>query len=117
VVAPVLVLLVPLFDTALVTVSRAMSGRSIVEGGRDHSSHRLVAMGWSERSAVAVLWALAAIGGWLGVSVRSSSTAWAGGAAAVVALGMALFAAYLLQVRVYDEPPRGSEAGAPGPSS
>ena len=53
---PVLVLLVPIFDTTLVTLSRWMSGRSPAEGGADHTSHRLVAIGLSERRAVAVLW-------------------------------------------------------------
>ena len=42
-------------------------------GGRDHSSHRLVAIGLSERSAVLVLWSLAAIGGVIGIALRSAS--------------------------------------------
>ena len=42
-----LVLLIPIFDTTLVTVSRLLSGRSAAQGGRDHSSHRLVAIGLS----------------------------------------------------------------------
>ena len=58
--APMLVLLIPIFDTTFVTVSRLLSGRPVSRGGRDHSSHRLVAIGLSERSAVRVLWALAA---------------------------------------------------------
>ena len=48
--APVLVLLFPIFDTALVTVLRKLSGRAASSGGRDHSSHRLVAIGLSERA-------------------------------------------------------------------
>jgi UDP-GlcNAc:undecaprenyl-phosphate/decaprenyl-phosphate GlcNAc-1-phosphate transferase len=56
VLAPVLVLLIPILDTTLVTVSRLLSGRSASQGGRDHSSHRLVAIGLSERAAVAVLY-------------------------------------------------------------
>jgi len=53
--APVLVLLIPIFDTTLVTLSRWFSGRRASQGGRDHSSHRLVAIGLSERAAVALL--------------------------------------------------------------
>ena len=49
---PVFVLMIPIFDTTLVTVLRLLAGRSPAMGGRDHSSHRLVAMGLSERSAV-----------------------------------------------------------------
>ena len=60
---PVLVLLIPIFDTTLVTLSRWFSGRRASQGGRDHSSHRLVAIGLSERRAVALLWLLAAVGG------------------------------------------------------
>ncbi len=42
---PLLILLVPIFDTSLVTISRILTGRSAAVGGRDHSSHRLVAIG------------------------------------------------------------------------
>lgn len=102
--APVLVLLIPIFDTTLVTVSRWVSGRSAAQGGRDHSSHRLVAIGLSERRAVAVLWILAAIGGALGVAVGHFAYSWSALAAGVVfLLGMILFAAYLAGIRVYDD--------------
>ncbi len=57
---PVLVLAVPILDTALVTTVRLLEGRPIYQGGRDHSSHRLVRFGLSEGSAVALL-ALVAI--------------------------------------------------------
>jgi UDP-GlcNAc:undecaprenyl-phosphate GlcNAc-1-phosphate transferase len=52
---PILVLAVPILDTALVTVARLLEGRPIYEGGRDHSSHRLVRFGLSEKHAVALL--------------------------------------------------------------
>ena len=52
---PVLILAVPILDTTLVTVARLLDGRPIHQGGRDHSSHRLVRYGLSERSAVALL--------------------------------------------------------------
>ncbi len=60
---PVFVLLVPIFDTTLVTVLRLLAGRRVSQGGRDHSSHRLVSLGISERNAVLVLWAFAASAG------------------------------------------------------
>ncbi len=56
---PVLVLLVPIFDTLFVSVARTLAGRSIGQGGRDHTSHRLVALGMSERGAVVALWSMA----------------------------------------------------------
>ena len=101
--APLLVLLVPIFDTTLVTVSRLVSGRSAAQGGRDHSSHRLVAMGLSERAAVAVLWTLAALGGLLGISLSRFQNDWPSLVAAVFLLAMIIFAVYLAHIRVYQD--------------
>jgi UDP-GlcNAc:undecaprenyl-phosphate GlcNAc-1-phosphate transferase len=101
--APLLVLLVPIFDTTLVTVSRILSGRSAAQGGRDHSSHRLVAIGLSERRAVAVLWALAALGGLLAISIQRFQNDWPSIVAAVFLLAMIIFAVYLAHVRVYED--------------
>jgi UDP-GlcNAc:undecaprenyl-phosphate GlcNAc-1-phosphate transferase len=52
---PVLVLAVPILDTTLVTVVRLLDGRPVSQGGRDHSSHRLVRFGLSEHTTVALL--------------------------------------------------------------
>jgi UDP-GlcNAc:undecaprenyl-phosphate GlcNAc-1-phosphate transferase len=102
--APVLVLLIPIFDTTLVTLSRWFSGRRASQGGRDHSSHRLVAIGLSERRAVTLLWALAAVGGGLGVALDRYHTSYTTLAAALAfVVGMVLFAAYLAGIRVYDD--------------
>jgi UDP-GlcNAc:undecaprenyl-phosphate GlcNAc-1-phosphate transferase len=98
------VLLIPIFDTTLVTVSRWFIGRRASQGGRDHSSHRLVAIGLSERRAVALLWLLAAIGGGLGVAIDRFSYSWSALAAGVLFLSaMAMFAVYLGGIRVYEE--------------
>ena len=99
---PLLILLVPIFDTSLVTISRILSGRSAAVGGRDHSSHRLVAIGLSERAAVAVLWVLAALGGGLAVAIRGYNNEWSSLTAAIFMLAMIIFAVYLAQVRVYE---------------
>ena len=102
---PAFVLLIPIFDTTLVTLSRIVSGRTPATGGLDHSSHRLVAIGLSERAAVFVLWALAGVGGAVGVLARYVSPDWSLLIAALVLLAMAVFAVYLAQVRVDDEDP------------
>jgi UDP-GlcNAc:undecaprenyl-phosphate GlcNAc-1-phosphate transferase len=61
---PILILAVPVLDTSLVTVIRLLEGRPISQGGRDHSSHRLVRLGMSEKHAVLLLALLAtALGG------------------------------------------------------
>ena len=57
---PLLVLAVPILDTALVTAVRVVEGRSIAQGGRDHTSHRLVRGGLGEKSTVILLTAVAA---------------------------------------------------------
>ncbi|MFQ6014049.1 MAG: MraY family glycosyltransferase [Anaerolineae bacterium] len=49
---PVMVLGLPIFDTTLVTISRLRRKVPIYVGGKDHVSHRLVAMGLSHRQAV-----------------------------------------------------------------
>jgi UDP-GlcNAc:undecaprenyl-phosphate GlcNAc-1-phosphate transferase len=100
--APVLALMLPIFDTTLVTVLRLLSGRRPSQGGRDHSSHRLVAVGLPERTAVAVLWVLSALGGLIALSLRASPEGLGGAAAAAFVLAMVIFAVYLARVRVYE---------------
>jgi UDP-GlcNAc:undecaprenyl-phosphate/decaprenyl-phosphate GlcNAc-1-phosphate transferase len=52
---PILILAVPILDTTLVTIVRLLEGRPISQGGRDHTSHRLVRFGLSEKHAVLLL--------------------------------------------------------------
>jgi UDP-GlcNAc:undecaprenyl-phosphate GlcNAc-1-phosphate transferase len=52
---PLLILAVPILDTTLVTIVRLFEGRPIYQGGRDHTSHRLVYHGLSDRRAVILL--------------------------------------------------------------
>lgn len=61
---PLLVLAIPILDTTLVTFVRIAERRPVTQGGKDHSSHRLVYFGLSERKAVALLAIIAiALGG------------------------------------------------------
>ena len=53
---PVLVLGMAIFDTTLVTFTRLREGRSPSQGGKDHTSHRLVAMGLHPRIAVVTIY-------------------------------------------------------------
>jgi UDP-GlcNAc:undecaprenyl-phosphate/decaprenyl-phosphate GlcNAc-1-phosphate transferase len=52
---PLIVLAVPILDTTLVTVVRLIEGRPLTQGGRDHTSHRLVYQGLSDKRAVVLL--------------------------------------------------------------
>lgn len=70
--APVLMLLIPIFDTTFVSVTRTLRGRPISQGGRDHTSHRLVILGLSERAAVLTLWGLTLFSGLMAILLRYS---------------------------------------------
>lgn len=59
---PLLVMLVPLLDTSIVTVSRIATSNPISRRGLDHSHHRLLMLGLTVRRAVLVTWAFAVAG-------------------------------------------------------
>lgn len=63
-----LVLGVPILDTAWLIVSRTAAGRSPMRGGRDHLHHRLADMGMSARQIVLLYAALSLAFGLLGIS-------------------------------------------------
>src|SRR5579871_2711757 len=65
-----LIFFVPIFDTLLVSVTRRSKERAISQGARDHSSHRLVFMGLSERQAAAFLWSMSAFAGLAAILAR-----------------------------------------------
>ena len=67
-VLPLLVLAIPILDTSLVTIVRLIERRPVTQGGRDHTSHRLVYYGLSEGKAVALLALLAAMLGATGLA-------------------------------------------------
>jgi UDP-GlcNAc:undecaprenyl-phosphate GlcNAc-1-phosphate transferase len=73
---PVLILAVPILDTALVTVIRLLEGRPVTQGGRDHSSHRLVRYGLSEKHAVLLLGLIAATLGATSLGYNVLSEKW-----------------------------------------
>jgi UDP-GlcNAc:undecaprenyl-phosphate GlcNAc-1-phosphate transferase len=101
--APVLLLLVPIFDTTLVTLVRILSGRRPSQGGRDHTSHRLVAIGLSQRTAVAVLWLLAAAGGGIAVAFHRFDATWVAILTTALFLALIIFGIYLARIRVYED--------------
>jgi UDP-GlcNAc:undecaprenyl-phosphate/decaprenyl-phosphate GlcNAc-1-phosphate transferase len=60
-VVPILIMLVPLLDTAIVSVSRMATGTPVSRRGLDHSHHRLLSLGLTDQRAVAIAWGLAAV--------------------------------------------------------
>ena len=99
---PILVLFIPIFDTTFVTVLRKLSGRAASLGGRDHTSHRLVALGMSERRAVLMLYALAAVSGFLAISVRAMRTDVSIALLFLFTIALTLLGVYLAGVKAYD---------------
>jgi UDP-GlcNAc:undecaprenyl-phosphate GlcNAc-1-phosphate transferase len=100
---PILILFIPIFDTILVTVLRKLSGRSVRVGGRDHASHRLVALGMSERHAVWMLYGFAGLSGLLALLVREANFDVALAAIGGFTVLLTLLGVYLAGVKVYAE--------------
>ena len=99
----VLILIVPLFDTGFVLVLRRLAGRQATKGGTDHVSHRLVSLGFSERSAVRILYFLSLVGGataWLLLRGRGVEPMLP--LVAVFAVLIVLLGIYLARVPAYD---------------
>jgi len=100
---PILVLFIPIFDTTFVTVLRKLSGRAASQGGRDHTSHRLVALGMSERRAVVMLYGFAGLSGLLALLVQRARLDVSLAAIAGFTIVLTLIGVYLAGVKVYDK--------------
>ena len=97
---PTLIFLLPILDTAMVSVTRLLRGQSPVQGGRDHSSHRLVALGLSERQTLLVLMGIAILSGLSAVFIEAWSYTLSLMLIPLVVLIFTLFSAYLGQLKV-----------------
>ena len=100
---PVLILFVPIFDTTFVTILRKMWGRKASQGGRDHTSHRLVALGLSERSAVLMIYAFAAGAGMLSLLVSRLEQTQSMALIGLFTIVLSIIGVYLSKVKVYEE--------------
>ncbi|MFZ4795473.1 MAG: hypothetical protein ACOYLN_15210 [Blastocatellia bacterium] len=100
---PALIMLLPIFDTTIVTISRKINGRPVSQGGRDHTSHRLVALGMSDRRAVLILYVISIISGALALLVRDLDISVGIAIVAAFAVTIIILGFYLGKVGVYDE--------------
>lgn len=100
---PVLVLALPIFDTTFVSVVRWFSGRAISQGGRDHASHRLVAVGLSETTAVLILYGISFANGTMAFVLYRVGFSYSWFLAALAMMGLVLFGIFLASVKVYPE--------------
>ena len=98
--AAALILVVPIFDSAFVVLLRRLAGRSTTRGNIDHTSHRLVSAGFTDKTAVSLLYALGAAGALTGYLVQTQSgLAWP--VAAGFAIGVVMMALWLARVPAY----------------
>ncbi|MEW6319600.1 MAG: hypothetical protein AB1635_00775 [Acidobacteriota bacterium] len=97
-----LVLTVPLFDTGFVLVLRRLAGRKATRGGTDHLSHRLVSLGFSERSAVRILYVVGLLGGLVAYAVATAGLREMLPLVGLFSVAVVLVGIYLARVPAYD---------------
>jgi UDP-GlcNAc:undecaprenyl-phosphate GlcNAc-1-phosphate transferase len=99
-VLPVLLLLIPIFDTTFVTVTRLLTGRRVSEGGRDHTSHRLVGLGITERQVLAILYGLSVLSGVLALLSYQYGLTYTLALLALLLVALVLLGVHLHRVQV-----------------
>jgi UDP-GlcNAc:undecaprenyl-phosphate GlcNAc-1-phosphate transferase len=99
---PVLILAVPIFDTTLVSISRARRGLlPFTSPGKDHTAHRLSNLGLGQRGAVLALYALAVLSGSLALVISHVSIGTVCALAAIAAV-CGIVAAIFLEKAPYE---------------
>ena len=101
---PTLLFLLPILDTTLVTFTRLLRGQSPTQGGRDHTSHRLIAFGLSERQAVLFLYAVALIAGVMAAFLEAVEYWFSLVLMPILVIVLALLTAYLGGLKVMTTP-------------
>ena len=66
---PILILGYPIFDTTLVTIMRILEKRSIFQGGKDHSSHRIALLGLKRYKTVLSIYVICVFLGFIALAV------------------------------------------------
>jgi len=100
VVAPLLVLFIPLYDTVLVSVLRMLKGRSPFLGSRDHFSLRLQAAGMHKRMVLVLSCAAGVLFGVAGFTVTQAEPAVAGAVVVLLATLVWLATARIVRIPV-----------------
>ncbi len=100
---PILIVFIPIVDTGFVSFMRKLFRRPISQGGKDHSSHRMVAIGLSEKKAVWVLYGFSVASGLIALAIRHLNTGLTLVLIAFYLLFVLFFWIYLGRVKVYSE--------------
>lgn len=69
IVAPILILGLPIFDTGFAIIRRILKGKSILEADRGHLHHRLLDMGLNQKQVVLALYCLTCILGIIAIAL------------------------------------------------
>ena len=73
VIAPIIILAVPIFDTGFAIIRRLLKGQSPMQADKGHLHHKLIAAGLSTRQAVFVLYAICVLLGMLAIVLLETS--------------------------------------------
>jgi UDP-GlcNAc:undecaprenyl-phosphate GlcNAc-1-phosphate transferase len=103
---PVLILAVPIFDTALVSFMRNVYGRSLFQGGKDHTSHRLVSLGLSERKTVLLLYLLSGLFGLIALAYSKIDILIVSILTVLALVVLLFFGIFLAEIKAYDNAER-----------
>lgn len=63
-IVPLLVFIIPIIDTTTVTINRLMKGQSPFVGGRDHTTHNLARLGFTDRQVALTFFGLSLLSVW-----------------------------------------------------
>jgi UDP-GlcNAc:undecaprenyl-phosphate GlcNAc-1-phosphate transferase len=111
---PVMLMVVPICDTTLVTLTRGIRQRPVSVGGTDHLSHRLVAYGFTEKGAVLTLWVLSLLSGALGILVVAYGFSSLLSIVTLLLVAVAVFGIYLMRFELNGQScSQQGEAGSP----
>ncbi len=74
IVAPILILSVPIFDTTFAIFRRLLNGQSISAADKGHLHHRLLSRGYSQKKSVLILYAISATFGIFAILVSQANS-------------------------------------------
>jgi UDP-GlcNAc:undecaprenyl-phosphate GlcNAc-1-phosphate transferase len=95
---PIFLMGVPLFDLALITVARLRRGvNPFTTAGKDHTSHRLVRIGFSQREAVLIIYLLGGSFGMIALFITQADVMDGYLIGSIVAVASALAILWLVQ--------------------
>lgn len=71
---PIIVLGVPIYDTAFAIIRRKLNGKPIMQADKGHIHHRLLALGYSQKKVVIIMYVISGILGLISILAASMSS-------------------------------------------